>query len=81
MYLDMDDTLVKKRFGDFLDSELQRTKLSQSELGRRTNIHACDINRYVRGEAMPLLDRFIRINEALDRSPGRTLMRIIYGEK
>lgn len=81
MSFHMNEALAKKRFADFMVTEMERKKLTQSELGRRTSIHVSAINRYVHAEELPMYDRFIRINKAFGRSPGRTFMRVFYGEK
>lgn len=80
MYFGMDQTIVKKRMGDFIASELERTNLNQTELGKLTKIHVSDINRYLHGETMPGHDRFLRICKAFGRSAGRAYTRVFEDE-
>lgn len=77
----MDDTTIKERFGEFLKAERTKRKMTQIELAELVGIGNHELSRYETAVAMPGYDRFIRINEALGRDPGRTLMKIAHPAK
>jgi len=81
MYKYMDDTTIKERFGAFLKAERIKRKMTQVELAELVGISNQRLSNYEKGQKMPGYANFIRINEALGRDPGRTLMKIAHPTK
>lgn len=68
----------RKVVARYLDREMNRLGLSQSELARRIDVRPSVVNRWVNGERLPLPESIEALAEALNANPDRLLVMAGY---
>lgn len=63
-------TTVRAKLGVILAAELERLKLSVSELARRAKLPQQTVHEYIAGNSEPSLSRAMALERAMNRKPG-----------
>lgn len=64
----------KEAFGErLIVARFEHGRISQEALGERAEIHRTQVSMIETGRRMPLLETFVKLAGALDRSPGDLL--------